>query len=166
MADVSIKYKDSTIAELNGTGSKTMTTAGTYCEGDIVVDYTPHFKTYYVTIPTAVAAQYVTLVTGDADVAAHYADEHAMVTVRKVTNNSSLGTSIIVHTNHAFPAVYGFYMNFNVATNGTATIPQNLYTDMEGVPYARCTADGEIKVMAQRMQNNFGGADYIVTFSW
>ena len=36
---VTVKYKDSTIAELTNTGSKTLKTAGKYCEADIVVDH-------------------------------------------------------------------------------------------------------------------------------
>lgn len=36
---VTIKYKDSTIASMNATGSKTLKTGGKYCEGDIDVEY-------------------------------------------------------------------------------------------------------------------------------
>lgn len=39
MADVTIKYKDSSIANLADSGYKTLKTAGTYCEDDIVVEY-------------------------------------------------------------------------------------------------------------------------------
>ena len=39
MADVTLTYKGSTIAEMNATGSKTLKTSGKYCEGDIVVSY-------------------------------------------------------------------------------------------------------------------------------
>lgn len=39
MADVTIKYKDNTIAELSDSGNKTLATSGKYCEGDIVVEY-------------------------------------------------------------------------------------------------------------------------------
>ena len=39
MAGVDIKYKGSTIATIQGTGSKTLNTQGKYCEGDILVDY-------------------------------------------------------------------------------------------------------------------------------
>lgn len=123
-------------------------------------------KIYRVTVPTAVAEQFVTLVTGDADVAAHYADEHAMVTVRKITNNSANGTQILIHTNHLFSTAYGCYVNNNLGTNNSATIKANMQGTPEGVPYVRCTSSGDIKVYARRTQNNFGGGDYIVTFSW
>ena len=39
MADVTLTYKGSTIAEMNNSGTKTLKTAGKYCEGDIVVSY-------------------------------------------------------------------------------------------------------------------------------
>ena len=39
MADLTIKYKGQPIAELSATGTKTLKTAGKYCEGDISVEY-------------------------------------------------------------------------------------------------------------------------------
>lgn len=39
MADVTLTYKGNTIAELNDTGSKTIRTAGKFCEADIGVEY-------------------------------------------------------------------------------------------------------------------------------
>lgn len=39
MADVTLTYKGDTIAEMNASGSKTLKTAGKYCEGDIGVSY-------------------------------------------------------------------------------------------------------------------------------
>ena len=39
MADVTLTYKGSTIAEMNDTSTKTLKTSGKYCEGDIGVSY-------------------------------------------------------------------------------------------------------------------------------
>lgn len=39
MADVTLTYKGNTIAEMSDTGTKTLKTAGKYCEGDIGVSY-------------------------------------------------------------------------------------------------------------------------------
>ena len=175
MADVSIKYKGNVIAEMSESGTKTLETSGTYCEGDIEVEYSQPAggesspcKVFTFTSPAAVVAQFVTVVSGDPDVAAHYADENAMVTVRKITNNTSNGTAFISHTNHSFGGgAYGYYMNCNGTSNGSATIaiPLNS-TASAGTPFARCDANGDIKVYAQRTANNFGGANYIITFSW
>lgn len=39
MADVTLKYKGATIGELSETGSKTLKTAGKYCDSDILLEY-------------------------------------------------------------------------------------------------------------------------------
>ena len=39
MADVTLTYKGSTIAEMSNTGTKTLKTSGKYCDGDIGVSY-------------------------------------------------------------------------------------------------------------------------------
>ena len=39
MADLTIKYKGQPIVEVTDTGTKTLKTAGKYCEGDISVEY-------------------------------------------------------------------------------------------------------------------------------
>ena len=39
MADLTIKFKGNPIAELSESGTKTLKTAGKYCEGDITVEY-------------------------------------------------------------------------------------------------------------------------------
>ena len=39
MADVTLKYKGATIAELSASGNKTIETAGKYCEADILLEY-------------------------------------------------------------------------------------------------------------------------------
>ena len=40
MADVEIEYRSSIIASLTGSGTKTLQTAGKYCDDDIIIDYT------------------------------------------------------------------------------------------------------------------------------
>lgn len=39
MADLTIKFKGQPIVEMTDTGTKTLKTAGKYCEGDITVEY-------------------------------------------------------------------------------------------------------------------------------
>ena len=39
MSDLTIKYKGQPITELSESGTKTLKTAGKYCEGDITVEY-------------------------------------------------------------------------------------------------------------------------------
>ena len=83
MADVSIKYKDSVIAEMSEEGTKTLKTAGKYCEGDISVSYVPPAegggeaesvpcKIYEITL--AKSSGWVKLITLDPEVLAHIND--------------------------------------------------------------------------------------------
>ena len=74
MADVEIKYKGASIATLNETGTKTLKTAGKYCESDITVSYTKsavpaetNHRSYEYDNPTAVYGRgnYITVVSGD-----------------------------------------------------------------------------------------------------
>ena len=60
MADVTIKYKDSVIAQMNDAGTKTLKTSGCYCEGDVTVTYAPsssggaeaNYRMYEITFDT------------------------------------------------------------------------------------------------------------------
>lgn len=127
-------------------------------------------KIFSYTSAAAVANQNVTIVSGDPDVAAHYSDSDAMVTVRKVTNNSSNGLAILIGSNHAFNSdatTYGTYMNYNGTTNaaGPVSVPLNA-ADAGTLVCVRATSSGDIIVYCRSTANNFGGADYIITFTW
>ena len=74
MADVEIKYKGASIAALDASGTKTLKTAGKYCEDDIAVSYTKsaapaetNHRRYVYDNPTAVSGSgnYITVVSGD-----------------------------------------------------------------------------------------------------
>lgn len=136
---------------------------------NVAVEGAQNYKEYHVNVPTAVATQFVTVVSGDLDVAAHYADDTAFVTVRKMTNNDIQGTALIAQGNHSFGTVFGMYVNRKTdGSHGYLNIERPLTTeDIESSnPFVKCTSDGDIMVYAYRLQNNFGGADYIITFSW
>lgn len=172
MADISINYKGATLATMDVSGTKTLLTAGKYCEGNISVVYdkpsapVANCKFFNFISETAVANVDVAVVSGDADVAAHYADANAMVIVRKVTNNNVRGTAMIVGTNHTFGASTSMYMNYNGSSNGAivAAVPLTA-TSGSGVS-VRCNANGDIIVHCLSTNNNFGGAEYIIMFSW
>ena len=82
MADVTVKYKGSTIAEMSGTDAKTLKTAGTYCEDDIIVDYAPNFKVYEITL--AKSSGWVLLTALDDEVLAHINDTNLTVSLKKI----------------------------------------------------------------------------------
>lgn len=188
MAEVTIKYKDSTIAEFNESGSKTLGTKGKYCEGDIVVNYIrpdvaegdgtgdeevvqANYKQFSFTSASAVAAKYTTVVSGDPDVAEHYADSTALVTIRKIKDTLENGLTFIMSGNMAVMGKYGLYGNYNGSSSVSSSAGINFpLASAEGVSsteiHAIATANGDIKVFCLRTQNNFGGAEYDIRFSW
>lgn len=115
----------------------------------------------------AVANVDVTVVSGDADVAAHYADANAMVIVRKMTNNAENGSAVILGTNHDFGGgSTAMYMNCNGTTNAAAVSTIQLTAASGSGVSVRCNANGDIIVHCGSKQNNFGGASYIIVFTW
>lgn len=174
MADVTVKYKGSTIAEMSEESTKTLKTSGKYCEDDITVSYVPPtsgastgtFKVFNFTSAAAVAQQDVTVVSGDPDVAAHYTDENALVTVRKVSNNNTRGVLHIMNGNRGVAEKYGIYSNYNLSAVNSAPTASPLTVASLSAVGVRCNANGDIIVHCMSTTNNFGGADYIITFSW
>ena len=149
-------------------------TSGKYCDRDIIVSGDGSeikSKTYRVTIPTLFAETDVVVVSKDPDVAAHHKDLHACVTVRKITNYNQHGIVFIIQGNLMVAKVCGSYTNYNTANNNSGSISTTV-TNLQyngsspGSPYVRCTDEGDIIVFPLRQQNNFGGAEYLVTFSW
>lgn len=82
MADISINYKGSKIAELSGTGKKALNTSGKYCEGDIEVNYTPNCRSYEITLTKA--SGWVLLTTLDSDVLEHINDSDLVVSLARL----------------------------------------------------------------------------------
>ena len=112
-----------------------------------------------------VANQNIKIVSADPDVAAHYTDPNAMITVRKMTNNSTMGLVFVMNSNHTFGNNTGVYMNFSGTANAAAPIKTNLATEIDAISIF-CNSSGDIFVHCNRTNNNFGGADYIITFTW
>ena len=112
-----------------------------------------------------VANQTVKIVSADPDVAAHYTDPNAMITVRKMTNNSTMGLVFLMNSNHLFANNTGVYMNFSGTANAAAPIKTNLATETDAISIF-CNSTGDIFVHCNRTNNNFGGADYLITFTW
>jgi len=85
---VTIGYNGDTIAGMNASGSKTLKTAGKYCEGDITVAYQestvtlPNYRRYGGTITEDTDGAYTTaLILTSEDIAAHYTDTTFKVAV-------------------------------------------------------------------------------------
>lgn len=114
MADVTVKYKGSTIAELSAEGAKTLKTSGKYCESDITVSYVPpavepsepvesvNCKIYEITL--AKKSGWIELVTLDAEVLEHINDPKftVVLAINDEYTNVSYSGSFYVATNTAF----------------------------------------------------------------
>jgi hypothetical protein len=146
--------------------------SGTKIDGlpSLIASIPRNHKRFTVTVPTAVASQDVKLVSGDPDVAAHYADATAVCTVQKVSNNNTNGITCIMGTNHSFVGRYGVYAAYNSASDTASALTCNLPLGSDSNANAdigvRCTSNGDIIVRAYRLASNFGGADYIIDFIW
>lgn len=150
-------------------GTINITANGTYDVTDkasAVVAVASNYKIFTFSSPSAVASQNITIVSGDADVAAHYADPNAMAIVRKITNNNTNGLAFLMGSNHVYGVASCCYMNFN-GTNSNAGVRNTKLSDTDaGDISLRANSNGDIIVRCSSLQNNFGGADYIITFSW
>jgi hypothetical protein len=146
--------------------------SGTKVDGlaGLIASIPKNQKRFTVTVPTAVATQDVKLVSGDPDVAAHYADATAVCTVQKVSNNNTNGITCIMGVNHSFAGRYGVYAAYNASGDTASALTCNLPLGSDLNPNedigVRCTSNGDIIVRAFRLASNFGGADYIIEFSW
>ena len=175
MADISIKYKGSQIAEINEKGSKKLKTAGTYCEGDIDVIYTPNSRTYTITVTKA--SGWVLLTTLDADILEHINDENFTVTLQTLSDYtfvSNYMSPIAIATNKQqanatssnYPS-YGVLLRQSTSTSVTALYiyyPPNktdTTTTMGGAMFR--VADGKYYL---RAGDGYVGGTYKLTFSW
>lgn len=87
MAYVTIKYKDTIIATMDSSGTKTLETTGKYCEGNVVVEASAqptNFKQWtYISTGNNEETNIATLVpAGDEWIKAHYADENLVICVK------------------------------------------------------------------------------------
>lgn len=126
MAEVTINYNNAKIAEISDSSIKNLETAGTYCENDIQVVYTPRSKTYELEL--AKTSGWVLLTTLDEDVLAHINDDSLVVTLTNMSGyvfesySLSLAlasnTSMLVATANEYP-VYGVFGKQSNATNAS-----------------------------------------------
>ena len=148
----------------NGTVTEDVTN---YANAEVITNVPiENCKIFTFSSPAAVAQQTVKIVDGDPIVASHYSDPNVLITCRKMSNNNTNGLSLIVNSNHNFGNSYGNYSNFNGTANNAAIIASDAHTAVTSGISIWATSDGDIFVRCASTSNNFGGADYIITFSW
>lgn len=176
MADVTIKYNGSSVAELNGTGSKTLKTSGKYCEGNIEVAYAPRSKTYEITL--AKASGWVLLTTLDDEVLSHINDESLIVSLVNIspyayvwyTGNMYIVTNRILGYSSASLPTYGMSSREQNETNtavGHIRAPANNTSTAESTTNSYATfriTDG--KYYIKPGDGFIKAGTYRLTFAW
>lgn len=122
MADVNVAYVGETIAELDGTGSKTLKTGGTYCEGDIEVAYAPRCRSYEITL--AKASGWVLLTELDDDVLEHIDDDALVVTFYRIASYEYTSYAVYLATASNTPC--GYTGNYPVYGRGSRQTGENV----------------------------------------
>lgn len=135
--------------------------------GTITTGSTANYKEFTYSSASAVSNKVITIVSGDSDVAAHYNDTEATVTIRKNTN-TTIGLAFVVASNHGLPNAYGSYLNYNSDGNNNVALINVSLSDSDTSPTVCLKADsnGDIKIKCGATRNNFGGSSYTITFSW
>lgn len=180
MADVTIKYKGSTITEMSETETKNLQTAGMYCEGDISVNYTKpkqgalNCKTYEVTLSKA--SKWVLLATLDDEVLAHINDASLVVSFVSINNpyeyvSYSLNmavcsnTQIGVHNNYPVYGVSGRTVNATSINQQWSYYPANKTdTDRSIGGFAFRVSDGKYYIYP--VDGYVREGTYLLTFAW
>lgn len=173
MADVNIAYKGNAIAEMSERGTKTLQTAGTYCEGDISVEYAPRSRTYEITL--AKSSDWVLLTELDDDVLAHIDDEDFSVLMVRLgaysydwyAGNCYFAGNTPIGYNGEYP-VYGYS---NRMTGETAVTVSQIYFTANNKSTAWLGGNGQFLLSGNqyslRPSDGFIAAgSYRLTFQW
>lgn len=136
MANVEISYKGNTIASMNASGSKTLKTAGKYCEGDIGVEYSAPTPTL---ISKSISSN------GTYNAASDGADGYSGVTVNVPTGVTSCITATLTVTsakgNQDITLISGnsfIAANYN-SPKAFALVVKTSDLQMNGINMAVCT---------------------------
>ncbi len=174
MADVTIKYNGSSVAELSNNGSKTLKTSGKYCEGDIVVDYAPNSKIYEITL--AKSSGWVLLTTLDDNVIEHINDATLKVDFECLSPYVyTWYTGFIYHAsnvpvgNYSNKTIYGYANRHQTETNtamGQIYYPANhTVAEPHGGAFGQFRVDGN-KYYIMPGDGFIGAGTYRLTFTW
>lgn len=161
MADVSISYKGSVIAEMDDAGSKTLGTGGCYCEGDVTVSYTPRvddtFRHWDVTVSGAFS-NYKTNILKDDWLKQHRSDSNLMVAIipkfaiPHTSGQGNQGVWMCTNSSIMSDGSNILYKSISayVHSNGSVLVRQRKYglTDASDVGDAYIDTNGQLSVIA------------------
>ena len=173
MADVTINYKGSKIAEFSG-GSKTLKTSGTYCEGDIEVVHSPNSKTYEITL--AKASGWILLTTLDSEVVSHINDASLAVSLVNTSaygyDKNTLSMCIVSNTPWGKQGSYYTYgFSGVVASETSTTVSQSYYAPNKTDTSTSIGGGGMFRISGNQYYFRPGGyytraGTYKLTFTW
>lgn len=167
---VSVEYKGNTIASMSESGTKTLKTAGKYCEGDINISYTAALsvpcKSYQVTVDADETGKTI-LTSSDSDIAAHKDDATFFVAVIPLFEYSDglsfRGGINTAHLLNSSDATYGYYARTTAAgANSFGFINKEASASSADIGV---TATGEVYVFATTTVVLRQGS-YLVVCGW
>lgn len=161
MADVSIAYKGSVIAEMDDAGSKTLETGGCYCEGDVTVSYMPRtddsFRRWDVTVSGAMS-NYKANILKDDWLKQHRSDSNLAVliipkfTLPYTSGQGNQGVWLCTNSNIASDSSNVLYKSISlyVHSNGNISIRPRKFdlTNTTDIGDAGIGTDGQLFVAA------------------
>lgn len=184
MADVTISYKGSPIAEMNESGIKTLNTKGSYCEDDIVVSYQSNSsasdavdtnsKTYEITLTKS--AGWVLLTSLDEEVLEHINDASLVVSLARTSEyvycQYASTLFIAANTPFGYSGSYPAYGMVSVELSGTSNKMTQMYyppnkTDTDiGLGGGGMFRVSDGNYYARSYDAYIGAGTYKLTFTW
>ena len=184
MADVEIKYKDAVIATLNETGTKTLKTAGKYCEDDIAVSYTKsavpaetNHQHYEYDNPAAVSGEgnYITVVSGDETLKRVRSLDTLLVVcrmsgtvscVKSCLGTNVMGTYPIVNATTRCQSVMRFNAEGGASTNNTVYAVDDDTNLIAGSGRIYITPEGDLRIYGNTNSYLIPAGEIIVDVLW
>lgn len=174
MADVSVIYKENTLAELSASGTLTMHTSGHYCEDDILIEYIKpqnettgeRTKVFAVENGSAVSGKWWNVTGADAVIAEHRNADTFGVTWLCLSPAESPSTRGGTQCNRLMTTTdYGIYARME--TNGTDAVSRiNNAVNVENTTVGRCyvAEDGSIRLFGSSTYPLKAGSYMFVVF--
>ena len=184
MADVEIKYKGTSIAALDASGTKTLKTAGKYCEDDIAVSYTKsavpaetNQRRYVYDNPASVSGvgNYVTVVSGDETLKQVRSLDTLLVVcrmsgtvscVKSCLGTNALNTYPIVNATTRCQSVMRYNAEGVASTNNTAYAVDDDTNIIAGSGRIYITPEGDLRIYGNTASYPIPAGEIIVDVLW
>ena len=124
-------------------------------------------KIFKVSLSAPITTTATPIVLGDSDVAAHYNDTNALITVLRTDNLEADGVCSVFVGNRMYGSgLYGSRCNLSSGTAGGGAMTSPISEGAPSTMTVGCNADGDIVAKMSTGKNSLPVGDYTVTFSW